>query len=390
MKICGIVCEYNPFHNGHAYLISRAKETSGCDAVVCVMSGSFVQRGEPAILDRFTRAEHAVRSGADAVFELPSAFALSPAELFASGAVAILCALPGFSSLAFGCEGGAEEDFRAAAKALSEETEEFRQALKETLKTGASLARARADALRKTGQGQTAALLSSPNNILGAEYCRALRERKADAAIYSIKRVGSGYKSAEMAGNFSSSTAIRAALRKDLCSASSNVPSHVFEALRTAPDLSSYKKIALYALLAAGSEKLNDLPDCVEGLNNRLFSLARTCTGYDDLIEKATNKRYTSSRIRRILSAAVLGITKKDAALAKEDAPYLRLLALKRDRADELLAAFSRSVSPLLVRASDRAGRGHGADALLALDERAADIRDLLSGKHEERRPRFV
>lgn len=389
MKICGIVCEYNPFHNGHAYLISRAKELSGCDTVVCVMSGSFVQRGEPAILDRSIRAEHAVRAGADAVLELPAAFALSPAELFAAGAVGILSALPGFCTLAFGCEDGNEEEYLAAAKLLSEESDEFKRTLKGILKGGESLVRARIQALQAVGEARTAALLASPNNILGTEYCRALLARGMRARLFPVKRAGRGHRDGAMGGNFSSATAIRAALCRHDPSVSSNVPPFVLDDLQSVPDLSSYKDIALYALLIAAPDRLKSLPDCGEGLENRLRSLARECTDHDELVGKATNRRYTSSRIRRIAAAAVLGISGKDMFRARDAAPYLRVLALKKERADELLSAFSASAAPLLVRASDFASAVHS-DPLLALDERAADIRDLVSHSHSKRSPRFV
>lgn len=390
MKICGIVCEYNPFHNGHAYLLSRAKELSGCDAVVCLMSGSFVQRGEPAILDRFTRAEHAVLAGADAVLELPAAFALSPAELFAAGAIGILSAIPEFCAIAFGCESGTEEEYRAAAKALCEESAAFKRALKENLKKGISHARARIAALNAAGEEQTSALLTSPNNILGAEYCRALLVRNSEAEIFPIERVGGGYKDTTVERNFSSATAIRAALGSGMQSISSNVPPYVFSALKRVADLSDYKKIAQYAILATAPERLKQLPDCSEGLENRLVSLARSCNDYETLVSEATSRRYPSSRIRRILATAVLGIGKKEVSLAKGSAPYLRLLAIKKERADELLAAFSDASVPLLVRAADRSSLPPPASSLLTIDERAADVRDLISGTHEKRRTRFL
>ena len=110
MKICGVICEYNPFHNGHKYMLDRVREQSGCDLLLCIMSGNFTQRGEPAVLDKITRAEHAVRGGADAVIELPAAFAVSPAELFAKGAVKLLTSLPSFSCLEYGVESGSAEN----------------------------------------------------------------------------------------------------------------------------------------------------------------------------------------------------------------------------------------------------------------------------------------
>ena len=139
MKICGIICEYNPFHNGHAYLIDQAKKLSECDSIVCIMSGCFTQRGELAFLDRYTRAKHAILAGADAVIELPTIFAAAPAEVFAKGAVKILSSIPDFSTLAFGCENADKEAFLTAAKNSTSETAPFKNVLRQYLKIGSSL-----------------------------------------------------------------------------------------------------------------------------------------------------------------------------------------------------------------------------------------------------------
>ena len=232
MKICGIICEYNPFHNGHAYLIERAKAESGCDAVICMMSGNLTQRGEAAILDKYTRASHAVLAGADAVIELPTVFSLSPAEIFAKGAVRLLNAIPGFETLAFGCEEPDRERFLSAAKTTAEESRGFRRILKLHLKAGKSFTRARSDALIETGRGDTAALLQSPNNILGVEYQKALFACGSLATILPVKRTGAGYSDEELYKNFSSATAIRSAVSEGKERAvRKNVPDYVADDL---------------------------------------------------------------------------------------------------------------------------------------------------------------
>ena len=174
MKFCAVICEYNPFHNGHKYQLAEARRLSGCDKLLCIMSGNFTQRGEAAVFHKYERARHAVLGGADAVIELPAAFAVAPAEVFARGAIHILASLPAVSALAFGCESGTKEDFLKTARALLSESKQFKATLKENMKDGTSYIRARNAALLASGADVDEALLSSPNNILGTEYCRAI------------------------------------------------------------------------------------------------------------------------------------------------------------------------------------------------------------------------
>ena len=223
MKFCGIICEYNPFHNGHLYQLQEAKKRSGADAVLCIMSGNFVQRGEAAVLDKFTRAKHAVKAGADIVVELPTLFATSNAELFAKGAVSLLSAIPSVSTLCFGAENADKTAFLLAARYLNNEPEEVSAKIKESVADGLSYAKARANAWAGF---LPLDLLCSPNNILGLEYTRAILGRSADIEILPIQRVGGGYKDGEMKENFSSASAIRQAIEsgKDF---SKNLPDFV-------------------------------------------------------------------------------------------------------------------------------------------------------------------
>ena len=337
MKICGIICEYNPFHNGHAYLLERAKKESGCELTVCAMSGNFTQRGEPAFLGKYARARHAVLAGADAVIEIPAPFACAPAEIFAKGAVKLLASLPDFSSLAFGCESGNEESFLAAAKALSDESRTMKAAIRAKLKKGVS-----------------APLLSSPNNVLGVEYQKALLFFGSGARVLPVLRTGGGHADAELAKNYSSATAIREGVRLGkLRAVKRNVPEFVFDDLKNAPDTSAYKALAVYAALSRPAEQLKKILDCTEGLENRIKALAKGNPDYDALVGKVTTKRYISSRVRRILAAAVLGIEEELVRKSLKNKLYLNVLAVKKERADEVLPALARSEFPLLTRASD-------------------------------------
>ncbi|HIZ08984.1 MAG TPA: nucleotidyltransferase family protein [Candidatus Borkfalkia avicola] len=353
MKICGIVCEFNPLHNGHAYLLAQARARSGCDALVCVMSGNFTQRGEPACMEKYTRAEHAILAGADAVIELPAAFACAPAELFARGAIRLLAALPNFDCLAFGCESGDERSFRAAAASASAESGALKSAIRGRLDSGMSLTRARAEAAAETG-ARAADMLSTPNNILGVEYAKALLAEKSGAALLPVKRVGAAHGEDTLRSGYSSATAVRrAAAEGRLDDAAESLPPFVYRALAQAPDLSAYKSVALYAALSRPAEEMRGVLDCTEGLENRIRSVAKSGADYDELIAEVTSKRYISSRIRRILAAAVLGIGEKLVRDSLKSALYFNVLAVRRERADELLPLFAGSVFPAVIRRED-------------------------------------
>ncbi len=207
MKICGIICEFNPFHNGHAYLLKRVREMYRCDYIVCIMSGSFTQRGDMCIADKYERAKHAVLSGADCVLELPAPFAVAPAEVFARGAVKVLLSVPDIEGIPYGCESGASEDFMNTAVTLAEESEEFKKYLKSRLDEGESYVKSYAYALEMTGGN--AEIISRPNNVLGLEYAKAVLKQNKKIRLLPIKRAGADYNDSELKENFSSASAIR-------------------------------------------------------------------------------------------------------------------------------------------------------------------------------------
>ncbi len=381
MKICGIICEYNPFHNGHAYLIGKAKKESGCEALVCVMSGPFTQRGEPACLDKYARAKHAVLAGADAVIELPVPFAAAPAEIFARGAVRLLAALPGFAFLAFGCESGDKESFTAAARALANEGREMKAVIRENLKKGMGLPRARYEAVMSSDAGLHAPLLSSPNNLLGVEYAKALLAEESAAALLPVPRTGGAHADTELKEGVSSASAIRTALAEGkLRAIRKSVPEFVLDDLKGAPDLSAYGTLAVYAALSRPAEELKGILDCTEGLENRIKALAKSNHDYAELVAKITTKRYISSRIRRILAAAVLGIGEDLVRKSLKSKLYLNVLAIKKERADELLPALNASAFPVLTRKSDEKKLSARARACYEKDVLAEDVYAFLSG----------
>lgn len=342
MKFCAVVCEYDPFHNGHLYQLSRIREESGCERVLCVMSGNFTQRGEIAVLNKFTRARHAVENGADAVIELPALYAVAPAELFARGAVHILSALPAVERIAFGCESGTTEDFLAAAHALSSEDKAFKTALKEKMKGGESYIRARNAAALELHPEVKEELLSLPNNILGTEYCRAVLAEKSAIAPLAIPRVGGGYGETSMRKNFSSASAIRAAVRrgdrKSMRQVKGNVPADVYRDLPLVQK-TAFEEAALCALLRSSPEQIAKTADCSEGLENRLLAMAHSNPVYGDVLQKVVTKRYTLARVRRILAQNFLELEGETARRCLSAPLYARVLAVKKKDAPDLLAA---------------------------------------------------
>ena len=382
MKICAIICEYNPFHNGHAHHIAQAKRLSGADAVVCIMSGNFVQRGEAAILGKYTRAKHAVLSGADAVIELPCVFATSPAEIFAKGGVKIATALNA-SSLAFGVENGTEADFIRAAKLLSVEPESVSKEIKRLLGEGYSYAKARSLAWKDRFPD---GFLSSPNNILAIEYAKAVLQSGANIKLIPGPRIGGAYLDETLSENFSSATAIRKALEKgEKEKLSSQVPPFAFVDLpkKHYDTLESAEKIAL---ISTPTNEIKQTLDCTEGLENALKKAVTA--GVSNIAEHLTSKRYTTSRIRRIMLQNLLKISASFVEECLNDPLYGNLLAIKKENTS-LLSAFSKDF-PLLVRAYDENGLTGVAKKCRDCDRFADTIFTLVRNLPPERKNVFI
>ncbi len=346
MKICAIICEYNPFHNGHLYQLREAKRLSGADAVLCVMSGNFVQRGEAAVMEKYTRAKHAVVAGADLVIELPSPFATANAELFAKGAVRLLNSIPEVDTLCFGAETADTEVFLRAATLLNDEPKEISISIKEQVKGGVSYAKARANAYAPLFPD---GFLTSPNNILGVEYTRALLSTSSSIRILPIQRVGSGYKEERLTEGYSSATAIREALSQGV-SFDQALPDFVAADMPKALE-NRLDGLEKYAILQNTTEEIARVCDCTEGLENA-FKKAASLSA--PLVETLTSARYTASRIRRIALQNLLGIEENLIRECLRTPLYLKVLAANKER-KEVLTAVSRSLFPTLIRGKDEA-----------------------------------
>ena len=370
MKICAIICEYNPFHNGHLYQLNEAKQRSNADAILCIMSGNFVQRGEAAVADKFTRAKHAVLSGADVVIELPTVFATSNAELFAKGAISILSSIPCVETLCFGAETADKAAFLKTAELLNHEPECVSLKIKKLTAEGIGYAKARATAWQDVLEND---LLSSPNNILGVEYTRAILNQNANIDILPIKRIGGGYKDTDLQNVFSSASAIRTAMElgRDVQNA---LPTYVQTDLFVENFPRGLDALEKYAILSRSEMQIAQVCDCTEGLENAFKKAALQ----NDCLEKSlTSARYTAARIRRI---ALQNLLKIEEALIRESlhAPlYLRVLAANKKRTD-VLSALGEANPPILARAPDEAVLSGVAKQVYDVDRFAENVYGLL------------
>ncbi|EKQ53988.1 MAG: putative nucleotidyltransferase [Clostridium sp. Maddingley MBC34-26] len=334
--ITGIITEYNPFHKGHEYHLKKAKSDTNSDGIVCVMSGNFMQRGIPAIIDKWQRAEMAVKNGVDLVLELPLVYSISSAEHFAFGSVSLLNSLGIVDYLYFGSEEGNINILTDIAKTLVLEPLKYKALLKDNLNLGLPFHLSRAKALSDyLSSDQVLEVLSNSNNILGIEYIKALLKLNSSIIPKTLKREGSSYNDIDLNSSFSSATSIRACLKKNLLSELVNVlPNSSYDILRNLSD-SNYPfifeedifKYLKYKLLTNENSLLN-LPDISEGLDNRILKEIYAATSLDDLILRSKSKRYTYTRISRVLLQSFLNLENFDLlALCKTPAPYARVLA---------------------------------------------------------------
>ena len=317
--ILGIVSEYNPFHNGHIHHLELSKQLTKTAFTVAVMSGNFVQRGDTALVDKWTRTKMALKGGIDLVLELPTVYAISSAENFADGAIKILNSLGVVDYLSFGSEIGEISPLNDVASILYKEPKEFSSLITTQLKSGLSYPRAREIALSQffgTSKKYTD-ILNNPNNILGVEYLKAIKKHRSHIKPLTIKRDYSDYNSKTVKNGIASATAIRTMIQNNK-NVHRVVPVETYELLDEAiengkiiPDLSVFEKEIIYTLRRMTLSEIALLPDVSEGLENRIKLTANNVNTLEDLISNIKTKRYTQSRIQRILLYALLNISRK-------------------------------------------------------------------------------
>lgn len=378
MKTAAIIAEYNPFHKGHSYQISETRRSTGADYILVIMSGNFVQRGAPAICNKYVRTKMALLGGADAVIELPSLYAVSSAEYFAQGAVTLIDSLQTADFLSFGSECGDLSLITAAASCLISEDGSFQSALSSFLKKGCSFPEARAKALAASDE-KLSGLLASPNNILGIEYCKALLAAQSPIQPFTVKRKGGGYHDFTLTAredHFSSASAIRKASyallsnnKSDVSEGSfesckSQIPSECFAPFQAEMHSASpmteddFSLLLHYKLLSEMESGFSEYLDCAPDLSDKICSYLPSYTGFTDFCGKLKSRDVTYTRLSRVLLHILLNIKTPDTYLrpfAQRNlyVPYARLLGF-RESASALLKKLKQcSRIPLLTKPAD-------------------------------------
>lgn len=383
MKIAGIIAEYNPFHNGHAYQIRRLRE-AGFDYVITLMSGDFVQRGAPAIIGKFMRARMALLGGSDLVLELPSLFAVSSAEYFAEYGVRLFDALGCIDTLSFGCETPDEDLLQKTAAILNEEPDTYKETLKSLLKSGSSFAASRAAAVSEI-LPEAGNILSSPNNILAVEYCRALQKAGSSMALLPILRNDSGYHSDTPREDFCSAEGIRSRLLSGE-DVSPYLPEGTLKLLsenQSSPLIfpEDFFTLLRYRLLA--EDDFSVFPDCSDALSARIRKYRVKTLSMEELISTLKTKDIAYSRVSRVLTNILLNRKAEDLSFYRsaplKDFSYAKALGFRKS-SEALLGKLKEHSSLPLVTKYSAAEKELSADAyrLFCMDIFASRVYNLV------------
>lgn len=390
MRTVGLIVEYNPLHNGHYYHYQQSKKVTGADSAICIMSGHFLQRGEPAVVNKWARAEMALRMGADLVLELPVAFSAQPAEWFAYGAVSALDATGIVDSLCFGCESGGIDWLKAAADKLHQEPEELARLLQLELKKGMPYPAAYSKAVSHLLPGAKEEELAKPNNTLGLHYVIALRRLQSRIEPFAITRTKAEFNQANITDNrIASATAIRRILMTDrsltgirpfVPAATLEIMTREWKAGRGPVDWERFAKPLLLQLMHHSPEQLTSFHEVTEGLEHRirkaLADLRPDTDGdaaqalVETLIDKLKTKRYTRTKLQRTLLRILLNHSKQDLSpeTLRQGVPYLRVLGFS-PKGQELLKRMKKTAKvPIVTKVTT------AASPLLELDIRATSV----------------
>ncbi len=354
--ICGVTAEYNPLHNGHVYQLNELRK-NGADTIIAVMSGNFVQRGEPAICNKWLRARAAVENGVDLVVELPSALAVASAQRFAEASVGIMARL-GVDAIGFGCECGDGELLKSTAEYFS--GDEFNLKLKEFIAKGVNYPKAVTKAA-----GLYSDILLGANNSLAIEYIKATEKMIPDCQYIAVKRIGAGHDIQEAEGGFASASKIRELILSGgeyKPFIPNKMASLLDKAIADGLAPASLKRIErgiIAKLRTMSLEELKAVPDVSEGLENRILAAAKSASDLKTLYDSVKSKRFTHARIRRIIINAYLGT---NAALQNSPVPYIRPLAFNK-RGSELIKKAAERGLPIYTKSSKFADDSRCAEA---------------------------
>lgn len=363
MNVTGIIVEYNPLHNGHLYHIQNTKKQTNCDALIAVMSGPFVQRGEPAIVDKWTRTKMALQSGIDLVIELPVIYAKSSAEGFAFGAVSTLERTGIVDSICFGSELGNADTLYKIAEILLQEPLKYKSLLKMYLDEGMSFPSARLKALNNyiiyhnllnVNDVNVENILNNSNNILGIEYIKSILKLNSKIKPFTIKRISNKYNQQELSGVISSATSIRKNINN--LSILNTMPDYSYVLLneqikeKNAPiSLKSFEDIILYSIRIKTTDEIKKIIDVSEGLENKIKEAAENCYDIYSLIDSIKSKRYTQTRIQRILINILLNHQKDLIEKVNSPVEYIRILGFSQKGRELLKYMKKTSTVPIIT-----------------------------------------
>lgn len=388
MEICGIICEYNPFHNGHLYQIRETRK-AGATHIVAVMSGNFVQRGDVAIADKQTRAEIAVKCGADLVIELPVPYCTASAEFFAKGAVHILNSLEVVDSISFGSESGNISKLKTAVE-ISDKLSDSDN-FKSLISDGISYPSAMEKCVRSQFGEDYAAIFSTPNNVLAVEYLRAIKNSGNRIQPYCVKREFVEHDSHEAENYFASASAVR----KMILSGeyySDFLPKKCAEKIALQivsgriSSISNLEKIILYRLFSMTKDELSLIPDAGNGLADRIFNAARTASSLDELFITVKSKCFTMARIRRVIIFALLGVKASDFDCLP---PYGRILALNKKGSEVLQKARDKTRIDFSTSLADLSKTSQTAMRFAEIDAFSGRVFSLATSSYQDKTNEF-
>ncbi len=367
MKTVGLITEYNPFHNGHLYHIQEAKRITGADHVIVVMSGNFVQRGAPALIDKYSRTRMAISCGADIVFELPVCYSTASAEFFALGAVSLLDKLGIVDYLCFGSECGNISNLEITAKILLEEPANYREVLSQLIKSGKTYPAARMEAVKAVAPDIGDQVLSSPNNILGIEYIKALRRLHSSIRPVTITRITADYHSQELTSMTESTISSATAIRKNLLEEKTmdylvhQIPGPVYEILQENYKKSypvfddDYSLLLNYKLALETRESLINYTDITPDLANRIHDISEQGFNFKDLAQKIKSRQWTLTRINRGLIHVLLNLYSDNFNAYKKVGftQYARLLGFRKTSSHLLRNIADMEGIPVITKMAD-------------------------------------
>lgn len=399
--VTGIIAEYNPFHNGHAYQIQKARELTGCDFVVVVMSGDFVQRGAPALFDKYTRTKMALLGGADLVLELPVWASSASAEFFAAGAVSVLEGIGCTDFLCFGAEDEKLSKMQKAVKLLADENTEFQKQLRDALKTGLSFPAARKQVLSGFLTEEESSILDKPNNILGIEYLKALKAKNSSIEPVIVKREGQGYHGQELSHGFASASGIRSALKdvgdweqdEKISQLFHVMPKKITEIFIEAGKQNQmvweddFSLLLQYNLLKQKNRlQLTAYSDVSKDLAMRISKNLNQFESYSSFVQKLKTKELTYTRISRALLHILLEITQEETRMFLHN-PYTRILGFRQDSKEVLGKMKKAKEIPVLTKISNyQKELANIQKGLFEKDIFASDLYEAVTGRKQKRR----